>query len=155
MGYQSVRAQQILILNKGLLLLISALSVSYRHMVCCRGHHDSSCSYAITMFDAWLDNLLYVQQKCGKAFPVNRVCTVSVTNRESHIQLHRLGCGMGRDLMSFHYQSQKQSMYELTRRKKGLCYSYVAARNVKMFHCKRSLRKAARGQLLPARRRVD
>ena len=126
-----------------------------QHVMCCRGHHDSSCSYAITMFDAWLDNLLYVQQKCGKAFPVNRVCTVSVTNRESHIQLHRLGCGMGRDLMSFHYQSQKQSMYELTRRKKGLCYSYVAARNVKMFHCKRSLRKAARGQLLPALRRVD
>ena len=79
---------QILILNKGLSLLISALSVSYRHMVCGKGHHDSSCSYAITMFDTWLDNLLYVQQKCGKAFPVNRVCTVSVTklNRESHIQ---------------------------------------------------------------------
>ena len=86
-GYQSVRAQQILILNKGLSLLISALSVSYGHMVCCRGHHDSSCSYAITMFDAWLDNLLHVQQKCGKDFPVNRVCTVSVTNRESHTQL--------------------------------------------------------------------
>ena len=96
MGYQSVRAQQILILNKGLLLLISALSVSYRHMVCGRGHHDSSCSYAITMFDAWLDNLLYVQQKCGKAFPVNRVCTVSVTNRESHIQLRtQIGMQIG------------------------------------------------------------
>ena len=103
------------------------------------------------MFDAWLDNLLYVQQRCGEAFPVNRVCTVSVTNRESHIQLHRLGCGMGRDLMSFHYQSQKQSMYGLNRRTKGWCFYYVAARNVEMFHCKRSLRKAARGQLLPTR----
>ena len=98
--------------------------------------HDPSCSYAITMFDAWLDNLLYVQKTRGKAFPVNRVCIVSVTNRESHIQLHRLGCGMGRDSMSFHYQSQKQSMCELTRRQKRLCHSYVAARNVKMFHCK-------------------